>query len=141
MRYSTKAVRNGFQVGWLNSQTTIRPPGRVTRRISVRATCGSAVLRSPKEMVTASKEASANGSRSASPATRSTPLPRPTRSIPREKSQPTTRAPLRASATLLVAVPAARSSTVSPAVSRSASATAVRQPRSWPSDSTVLVRS
>ena len=27
-------MRNGAQVGWLNSQTTSRPPGRVTRRIS-----------------------------------------------------------------------------------------------------------
>ena len=53
-----------------NSQTTSRPPGRVTRRISARAAAVSSTLRSPKEMVTASKLPSAYGSRRASPATK-----------------------------------------------------------------------
>ena len=55
-------------VGWLNSQTTSRPPGRVTRSISRSPATGSTMLRSPKEIVTASKVSSANGSRVPSPA-------------------------------------------------------------------------
>src|SRR5262249_25476018 len=51
-----------------NSQITSRPPGLVTRSISARAASGSATLRRPKEIVTASKARSRNGSRSASPA-------------------------------------------------------------------------
>ena len=55
-------MRNGRQVGVENSQTTSVPPGLITRRISLRAAAVSSTLRSPKEMVTASKLASAYGS-------------------------------------------------------------------------------
>ena len=50
-------------MGWLNSQITIRPPGRVTLSSSARPALVSCRLRSPKEIVTASKLESANGSR------------------------------------------------------------------------------
>src|SRR3954447_4686153 len=95
MRYSTYNVRNGAHVGWLNSQTTSRPPGRVTRSISRRPAAGSTMLRSPKEMVTASKVSSANGRRVPSPAGKGRwgRCPLPTWSIPRAKSQGTTSAP------------------------------------------------
>ena len=81
-------MRNGAQVGWLNSQTTSRPPGRVTRRISRRPASGSTMLRSPKEIVTASKVSSANGSRVPSPAVNGSAglACLPTWSMPREKS-------------------------------------------------------
>ena len=100
---------------------TRRPPTLVTRRSSASARSTSLTLRSPKEMVTASKVSSANGRASASPATTVTPLreapPRrsaPTRSMPSEKSQAMTRAPRRAKDSEEVPVPAARSSTSSP---------------------------
>ncbi len=125
-------MRNGAQVGELNSQTTSRPPGRVTRRISRRPASGSTTLRSPNEIVTASNESSANGSRVASPATKSSRgrAVLPTWSIPWLKSQGTTRAPAAANGSLEVPVPAARSRTRSFGRGATASTTAVRQRRS-----------
>lgn len=71
---------------------TTRPPGRVTRCISRRAASKSCTLRSPKEMLTASKVSSLNGSRVASPAVNGSQGWRvlPTWSMPSEKSQGTT---------------------------------------------------
>src|SRR6516225_7774076 len=102
----------------LNSHTTSRPPGGVTRRISARPAPGSATFRSPNEIVTASNAPSRNGSRSASPATqprRPCPLPCgpapilacPARSMPREKSQATASAPVAVKVSEEVPVPAA----------------------------------
>ena len=107
-------MRNGDQVGLENSQTTSRPPGRVTRANSRSAASGSATLRSPKEMTTPSTLASASGSAMASPATFGTGRAAPARSMPREKSQAIAVAPPAASSTVETAVPAATSSTVSP---------------------------
>ena len=70
-------MRNAALVGWLNSHTTRRPPGRVTRASSRSAAPVSTTLRSANEIVTASKAASGNGSLSASPATSGTVRPRP----------------------------------------------------------------
>ena len=61
--------------------------------------------------------------------------------MPTEKSAATHHAPDAASSTVDTAVPAARSSTLSPGPMRSAERVARRQNRSWPSDSTVFVRS
>ena len=69
-------MRNGGNVGRLNSHTTSRPPGRVTRAISARAAAGSTTLRSPNEIVTASNTASANGNRVPSPAVNGSAGPR-----------------------------------------------------------------
>ena len=112
-----RAVRNGAHVGWLNSQTTSRPPGRVTRSISRRPAAGSTMLRSPNEMVTASKVSSPNGSRVPSPAVNGScgRFALPTWSMPSEKSHGTTSAPASANGWLEVPVPAARSRTRSPA--------------------------
>ena len=74
----------------------------------------SATLRSPNEIVTASKTASPNGRCSASAATFGTSRCAPARSMPSEKSAATHHAPDRASSTVDTAVPAARSSTRSP---------------------------
>src|SRR5690348_9516149 len=130
---------------WLNSHTTSRPPGRVTRSISARAWPGSAVFRSPNEIVTASNCASANGSARASPATNvtfSTALRcLPAWSMPSEKSQATQVAPDAVKDTDDVPVPAARSSTRSPGPAATIRATARRQYRSWPADRTSLSRS
>src|SRR5919198_1405817 len=84
----------GRQGGWETSQITRRPPGRTTRASSRRAATVSFMLRRPKETVTASKAASAKGTR--------------------EKSAATHQAPERAYSTVDTAVPAARSSTFSP---------------------------
>ena len=74
------------------------------------------MLRSPKEIVTASKVSSAKGSRVPSPAVngRCGRACLPTPSMPREKSHGTTTAPRSAKGWLEVPVPAARSSTRSP---------------------------
>ena len=151
----------------LNSHTTSRPPGLVTRRISARPATGSATFRSPNEIVTASKAPSRNGSRSASPATKlnlpggTTPLvppadPRrpgpvpcwlassldlPAWSMPREKSQATQSAPVAVKVSEEVPVPAARSSTRSPGRAPVIRATARRQSRTWPMDSRSFSRS
>ena len=92
-------------------------------------------------MVTASNTLSPNGNRVASPATFGTLRACPAPSIPTEKSAATHHAPELASSTVDTAVPAARSSTFSPGPMSSANRVARRQYRSWPSDSTVLVRS
>ena len=149
---------------------TSRPPGLVTRNISASAASGSATLRRPNEIVTASKARSPNGSRSASPATKRTgPRPAapgadpaasgraglaeaarasgapslctPAWSMPSEKSQATQDAPSAVKLTDEVPVPAARSRTRSPARAPTAFATTLRHHRSWPSDSTSLSRS
>src|ERR1700745_1430205 len=56
----------------LNSHTTSRPPGRVTRRISSSASRVPCTFRRPNEIVTASKAPSLKGSLSASPAAKAT---------------------------------------------------------------------
>ncbi|MCY1217270.1 hypothetical protein D9M72_291740 [compost metagenome] len=88
-------VRHSGTTGWENSAITSLPPGLVTRSISARAFLGSLTLRSPKEMVVASKLLSANGRRVASPAMKLISGRRrlPTLSIPREKSQAMTSIP------------------------------------------------
>src|SRR6185312_5427134 len=103
----------------------------------------STTLRSAKEIVTASKVASGNGSRSASPASSGTSgrTARPARSMPIERSAPTAKAPERASSSVETPVPAPTSRTRSPGRRPSAARVARRQPRSWPKESTVLVRS
>ena len=63
-------MRNGRHVGVENSHTTSVPLGLITRRISRNAAAVSSTLRSPKEIVMASKLASAYGSRRASAATK-----------------------------------------------------------------------
>ena len=101
------------------------------------------MLRSPKEIVTASKVSSAKGSRVPSPAVNGS-CGRaflPTRSMPSEKSHGTTVAPWSAKGWLDVPVPAARSRTRSPGRGATAAITACRQRRSWPSESTSLVTS
>ena len=115
-----------------NSHTTSRPPGLVTRRSSVRAAAVSETLRSPKEMVTASKLSSAYGSWSPSPATKASQGLRrlPTVSMPSEMSVGTTNAPAAANGSLDVPVPAARSRTRSPTCGSTASSTSLRQARS-----------
>ena len=125
-------MRNGTHVGLLNSHTTSRPPGRVTRSISCRPASGSTRLRSPNEIVTASKDASANGSRVPSPAVNGSAgrLRLPTASIPCEKSQGTANAPASAIGRVDVPVPAARSSTRSPGRGPTVETTALRQRRS-----------
>ncbi len=75
-------------VGRLNSQTTSRPPGRVTRASSRSATSGSATLRSPNEIVTASNAPSANGRCSASAATFGTGAVRARAQHARARSRP-----------------------------------------------------
>ena len=101
------------------------------------------MLRSPNEIVTASKVSSANGSWVPSPAVkgRCGRACLPTCSMPSEKSQGTTIAPRSANGWLDVPVPAARSSTRSPCCGSTASITSWRQRRSWPSESTSLVTS
>ena len=134
-------VANSPLVGVENSHTTSRPPRRVTRAISRSPASWSTTLRKPKLIVTASNTSSANGSRVASPATFGTARACPAASMPTEKSAATHQAPEPASSTVDTAVPAARSSTFSPGPIRSASRVARRQNRSWPTESTVLVRS
>nr|CRL70786.1 hypothetical protein CPGR_00577 [Mycolicibacter nonchromogenicus] len=95
----------------------------------------------PKLIVTASNTSSPKGSLVASPATLGTGRSAPAVSIPTEKSAATHQAPERANSTVETAVPAARSRTFSPGCSSSALRVALRQDRSRPSDSTVLVRS
>lgn len=92
IRYSVYTVRKGAQVGCENSQITTRPPGLVTRYISRSAVSVSWTLRSPKEMVTASKVSSLKGSFVASPAVNGSQVcfRLPTWSMPIEKSQGTT---------------------------------------------------
>ena len=92
-------------------------------------------------MVTASNVSSANGNRVASPATFGTSRAAPADSIPTEKSHATHQAPDAVSSTVDTAVPAATSSTLSPGPICNAARVARRHSRSWPSDSTVLVRS
>ena len=134
-------MANSGLVGVENSHTTSRPPGRVTRAISRSPATWSTTLRSPKLIVTASNTPSANGNRVASPATLGTSRPAPAASMPTEKSAATHHAPDTASSTVDTAVPAARSSTLSPGPMRSAERVARRQNRSCPSDNTVFVRS
>lgn len=100
-------------------------------------------LRSPKEIVTASKLSSRNGSRVASPAVKGSQELRflPSWSMPREKSHGTTYAPVAANGSEDVAVPAARSRIFSAGRACTAFATSLRHSRAWPSDSTSLVRS
>ena len=128
MRYSTYTVRNGAQVGWLNSQTTSRPPGRVTRRSSRSPASGSTMLRSPNEIVTASKVSSANGSRVPSPAVNGR-CGRGLLADPEHAEREVARArrSRRASANgwLEVPVPAARSRTRSPGCGSTASITSL----------------
>jgi SAM-dependent methyltransferase len=116
---------------------------RVTLASSRSAAPVSTTLRSAKEIVTASNASSANGSRSASPATSGTVRPdrRPTRSMPVDRSAPTAYAPERPSSSVDTPVPAPTSSTRSPGRNASAARVARRQPRSCPKESTVLVRS
>ena len=128
-------------MGVENSQTTSRPPGRVTRAISRRPAVKSTTLRNPKLMVTASKASSPNGNRVASAATLGTGRAAPACSMPTEKSAARHHAPERANSTVDTDVPAARSSTDSPGRNASASRVARRQARSCPADSTVLVMS
>ena len=99
--------------------------------------------RSPTEIVPASNDPPATGRRVPSPAVngRCGLACLPTRSMPRLKSQGTTVAPRSANGWLEVPVPAARSSTRSPGRGSTARTTDVRQRRSWPIDSTSLVRS
>lgn len=122
---------------------TTRPPGLVTRYSSARAAEVSWTLRSPKEIVTASKVSSRNGSRIASPAVNGIHGWRalPTWSMPSEKSQGTTYAPARAKGCEEVAVPAARSRIFCAGRASTARATSLRHSRAWPSDNTSLVRS
>src|SRR5664279_2784129 len=122
---------------------TSEPPGLVTRRNSWSASLVPTTFRSPKDIVTASKDSSAKGSLNASAAVKARSGRRrlPTRSIPREKSAGTTLAPALAKGSLLVPVPAAISSTVSPLLAPTVSRTNRRQRLSWPRDSTSLVRS
>ena len=80
---------------------------------------GSATLRRPNEIVTASKDSSSKGSAIASASTNSISSfsawrRRPTEIMPREKSAATTWAPKRASEALDVPVPAATSRIRSP---------------------------
>ena len=91
------------------------------------------MLRSPNEIVTASKVSSANGSRVPSPAVngRCGRAFLPTWSIPSEKSHGTTIAPRSANGWLEVPVPAARSSTM---LARASG----RRPRSPPAPAPVL---
>ena len=141
IRYSLYTVENSALVGVENSHTTNRPPGRVTRAISRNPAEWSTTLRSPKLIVTASNTPSAKGSRVASPATFGTLRPAPAASMPTEKSAATHQAPEAANSSVDTAVPAARSRTLSPGPIFSAARVARRQKRSWPSESTVLVRS
>lgn len=136
-------ARNGPHDGVENSQMTIRPPGRVTRCNSVRAAWVSSTLRSPNEIVTASKEPSAKGRLSASALTngRSGWRRLPTSIIPKLRSAGTTSAPASANGRLLVPVPAARSSTRSPGFGATAATTARRHARSSPPVSRSLTRS
>src|ERR1022692_2262196 len=62
--YQSYAGRNGSQT-WLNSRTSAAPPGFRTRRISASATSLRVTLRSPKAMLTQSKERAGKGSASA----------------------------------------------------------------------------
>ena len=130
-RYSEYTRRNGAHVGWENSHTTKRPPGRVTRSNSRSPASRSCTLRNPKEIVTASKASSAKGSDKASPATKDSRglRSRPTESIPKEKSHATTKGPAAAIGSLEVPVPAARSRTRSPGSAPTAAATAFRHRR------------
>ena len=81
-------------------------------------------------MVTASNDSSANGSLVASAPTLGTGRVAPACSMPTEKSAATHQAPDLASSTVDTAVPAARSSTVSPGLRSSARRVARRQYRS-----------
>ena len=143
MRYSVYIVRHSGTTGAENSAMTSLPPGLVTRSISASAFFGSLTLRSPKEMVLASKLLSANGRLVASPATKLMSGRRrlPTFSMPREKSQATTSMPASAYGSLEVPVPAARSSTRWPGFASTASTTILRQRRVCPMDRTSLTTS
>ena len=134
-------ARKGGKTGVENSTTASRPPGRTTRAISRSPAAVSCTLRSPKLMVAASKESSANGSAMASPATLGTSRPAPARSMPSEKSAATHHAPDFANSTVETAVPAARSRMRSPG--RGASSERARRRHTWsmPPERTVLVRS
>ena len=90
------------------------------------------MLRSPKEMVTASNVSSANGSWVPSPAVKGSRGRAflPTCSMPSEKSHGTTVAPRSANGWLDVPVPAARSSTSSPRSGATAAITSARHRRS-----------
>jgi len=81
-------------------------------------------------MVTASNTPSPNGSMVASPATFGTVRAAPAARIPTEKSAATYQAPDFLSSTVDTAVPAARSSTLSPGLIRNAARVARRQYRS-----------
>ena len=93
--------------------TIAREARQALRSIGRSPASGSTMLRSPKEIVTASKVLSAKGSRVPSPAVKGScgRACLPTRSIPIEKSHGTTTAPRSANGSLDVPVPAARSST------------------------------
>ena len=108
-----------------NSQTTSVPRGLVTRRISFRAATVSATLRSPNEIVTASKLASAYGSWSASAAMKLKSGLRclPTSNMPNERSVGMTMEPLGRRGSLDVPVPAARSKMSCPRLGSTASTT------------------
>lgn len=110
---------------------TTWPPGFVTRYSSRRAVSVSWTLRSPKEIVTVSKVSSLNGSFVASPAVSGSQgcLFLPSWSMPREKSQGTTYAPVAAKGSEEVAVPAARSRIVCPGRAPTALATSLRHRR------------
>ena len=109
-------MRKTLLTGWLNSQTSSRPPGLVTRRNSRSAVSVSATLRRPKLIVTTSKLASAKGRLMASAAVKAMSGRRrlPTRSMPSEKSAGTTSISRSAHGSLEVPVPAAMSRMRSP---------------------------
>ncbi len=120
-----------------------RPPGLSTRYISASAAFGSATLRRPKLIATASNSSSPNGRLWASAWTNSMFLCRlrPSSIIPAEKSTATTRAPERARAAELVPVPAATSRIRSPGCGATARTIAIRHSAALPTESTAFVRS
>ena len=125
IRYSTYTVRNGVQTGWENSQTTSRPPGRVTRCISRERRVDVDHVAQPErdrdrvESVVPERQPGRVGG--GEPAGRDA-ARLPTRSMPRLKSAGTTCTPAASNGSLLVPVPAARSSTTcaGPGVDRAA---------------------
>ena len=145
IRYSTYTVRNGAQVGWLNSQTTSRPPGRVTRQHLAQPGLGVDDVAQPEG--DRDRVEGAVGERQPGPVAggerQVRPVPPCRPGACRARSRTGTTVGARVGERLARGArcrPRGRAP-ARPAAAPTASMTSLRQRRSWPSESTSLVTS